>query len=84
MKVSTLREILEGYEDDADVMIAHQPSWPLAETVRCVTTLEEVEEYDEEEGEDDDDEERKVVWIVAGGADYKRSPYAPRSVFESY
>lgn len=67
--VGDLREALEEYDDDAPVLIAHQPSWPLAEVVGGVNWIE-----------DDDDE--GTLWIAAGGHPREpRSPYAPRDAF---
>jgi hypothetical protein len=36
MNVGELRELLEGVEDDVELRIAWQPSWPLAGTVAGV------------------------------------------------
>jgi hypothetical protein len=85
MKVSQLRDYLEQYEDDAEVMIAHQPSWPLAETLANVTTFEDALDGAVDPDNDSDLLDGvEVVWLVAGGAHYKLSPYAPRDVFSSF
>lgn len=76
--VQDLIDLLSEFDPDAPVMIAHQPSWPLAEVVGAVTTAEFVNEDDEDETEEDN-----TVWIVAGGHSHRRSPYAPKAVFEN-
>ena len=43
LTVGELKELLEGIDDDVEVRLAHQPSWPLeyaAETVEEVTLYE--------------------------------------------
>ena len=51
--VGDLREYLEQFEDDAPIMIAHQPNWPLAEVLADVRTAEgEDEEIECEEHPD--------------------------------
>lgn len=42
--VGDLREYLEQFEDDAPIMIAHQPSWPLAEVLQDVRTAADEDE----------------------------------------
>lgn len=68
MKVYELIEMLQEMDPEREVMIAHQPSWPLAETVAGVVA----------EG----GEAESVVWVVAGGHHEELSPYAPREVFD--
>ena len=81
--VQDLIDLLSDFDPDAPVLIAHQPSWPLAEVVGDVTVIEK------DEDDDDDDEEGyednapdNTVWLVAGGHPHGRSPYAPKAVFE--
>ena len=86
MNVAQLRDLLESYDDDAIVMIAHQPAWPLAETVAAVCTLDDVADVDddpEDPDRDNPDADRNVVWIVAGGQRSDPSPYAPDAIFQS-
>jgi hypothetical protein len=94
MKVRDLIELLENYDDDADVMVAHQPSYPLAETLAGVASNDDREaECPEHDGylvghagcdlEPESDDET-IVWLVAGGHHWDRSPYAPRWVFDAY
>lgn len=67
--VGELREYLEQFEDDAPIMIAHQPSWPLAEVLQDVRTAEgEDEEIECEEHPDylvghyDHENSRTCTW----------------------
>lgn len=82
MNVGNLRDMLEGYDDDAEVLIATQPSWPLATQVARVIADSERDVHDEQSDEFDPetDEQRDRVWLVAGDATYP-NPYAPRDVF---
>jgi hypothetical protein len=82
MNVGMLKEMLEGHDDEQEVMIAYQPSWPLAAHVQSVTSLRDcVAEDDLEEAHQGDKPD--AVWIVAGSAPYE-DPYAPSAVFESW
>ena len=78
MKVSTLLKLLEGVDENAEVMIAYQPNWPLAAKVANVIPNDERDERDGDHHEDG-----TMVWIVAGDAPYD-DPYAPRDLFESW
>jgi len=99
MTVADLISTLEDYDPSATVMIAHQPSWPLAEILGGVAGPQDNEQNqacpehdgwlighpgcDYEPNEDEDEAAAEnVVWLVAGGHAYDRSPYAPRWVFE--
>ncbi len=85
MNVGMLREMLKGYDDETEVMIAHQPGWPLAEVVSHVIADSERDVHDEEsDAEDTGEELDDCVWLVAGGHHHTRRPYAPRDVFERY
>jgi len=82
MKVRDLISMLEEMDEDTEVLIAHQPSWPLQEIVQGVVSLAELRE--EQELEDDDEEpQTDVVYLVAGGHPYGASPYAPKEVFDA-
>jgi hypothetical protein len=78
--VGELIALLEDYDPESPIMIAHQESWPLAETVASVVGDTEV--ADEETYEAGSAADPETVWIVAGGHAWDRSPYAPRAVFE--
>lgn len=84
MTVRELKEVLEDFNDDAEVRIAEQPSYPLQSTIRGCCTDREARERDEEEygegnepgGSDD------IVFIVEGSQVYD-TPYAPRGAFDA-
>lgn len=80
MNVGQLRDMLENYDDDQDVMIAYQPSWPLAAELADVTTLEDLGLPEAELDGLHHGDKPDVVWFVAGGAPYP-DPYAPGVVF---
>lgn len=73
--VQDLLDLLTGYDPETPVLIAHQPSWPLAETLAGVAHRDDVGD-DEDRGDD-------VVWLVAGGHAWDRSPYAPSWAFDA-
>lgn len=79
MTVGELREMLEAYEDDAEVVIVTQQSWPFENNLYGVTSRAEVlddpryddgEEYHDPDAviEDDlgDGKRRSDVFIVEG------------------
>jgi hypothetical protein len=88
MKVHELIELLQGYDPDTEVMIAHQPNWPLRETIQSVASLEDIREDDEDwtaatddEQQAEEDAEGNVVYLVAGGHPWDGSPYAPKALW---
>lgn len=82
--IERLQEIAESYPE-ADVQMAVQPSYPLAETLRGVVgpdeELDMAEDLDEEAIARLETSEMKV-WLVSGGQDYD-APYAPRWAFSA-
>jgi len=88
MTVRELIELLEEYDGDYEVLLAHQPSWPLQFTVSHVISHEEILENNYDEDEDEESEPEDVVYIVEGGhpGGYGKngrpfSPYAPRGAW---
>lgn len=80
MNVAQLKELLEGQDDDAEVRIALQPSWPLRANVANVVAGRDAMDDDDPTDEDD---ALGIVWIVAReGVGYGEHPYAPRAVFD--
>ena len=81
----TLNDLIEQLQDlldespelgDRDVMIATQPSYPIAAVIDCVCVVN-----------DEDDEEEDAfgtVWIATSeiGSSSSVSPYAPRAAWE--
>lgn len=80
--IEALQERVENgdVDEDAEVLLAHQPHWPLAETLAGVVASAEL--GDEESEEEGLDATERVLWLAAGGHPYDRSPYAPRAVFQ--
>ena len=79
----TLNDLIARLQDhvdthgDAEVLIAHQPGWPLAIDVETVATDDDTEPDDDPTAPP----EPEIVWIVGGTHPDWRSPYAPGSLF---
>lgn len=88
--IERLQEIAESHPD-AKVMLATQPGYPIAETLRGVANPDdEVAPRDYDGGQIDpsawDPEHGPgVVWLVSGGqpTSHEVSPYAPAWVFQA-
>lgn len=86
MKVGELKELLEGMDDELEVRIAHQPSWPLQYTVSEVV---ECSVFDHDDLEDDEENDtvivpeanatERIAYIVEGSQVHD-DPYLPYSV----
>jgi hypothetical protein len=85
----TLSDLIEQLQDlvdefpslaDRDVMIATQPSYPMAAFVDCVSLVDSDDDEDDEDAEDG----LGTVWIATSevGSNSKVSPYAPRAAWE--
>ena len=61
MTVQELIDILEGYESDAQVMFASQPTWPFEYSIADV-----VERADFEEGDKSTGADRRDVILIEG------------------
>jgi hypothetical protein len=83
MNVGQLRELLENVDDNVPVIIATQPSWPLALSITHVMLNTERENYDDTEGRwNDESPVVERLWIAAGDQSQNwDSPYAPTDVF---
>jgi hypothetical protein len=96
MNVRELIEILEDADEDATVLLAHQPSWPLQFTVAGVYDPAETPAECDRHGiayeptecaqcdELTDDRNRQdggVVYIVEGS--HPDHPYAPRQAWDN-
>lgn len=97
MNVGDLKRLLEDFDDDQVIRVAHQPHWPLREVVSAVRMNEP--EMDEETETAHMEALRAgdyaaagrilaehngdpIVWLVLGGHPHgDESPYAPREVF---
>lgn len=85
MTVGELKQRLEFIDDDAEVRIAYQESWPLQATVRGLTEGDELQADPDMDDEERDEVEAKladVVWLVEG-MQCDDSPYAPHGVFDA-
>lgn len=59
--------------DECPVLLAVQPSWPLAHTIEAVTAIQS-------EGAEPG---AKTIWLAASsGHPYRISPYAPKAAWE--
>lgn len=81
MRVRDLIAALENYDEDTEVLVAQQPSWPLQFVLSGVVSTEDLAEegYLDEEAEPT---EEAVLYLVAGEHPHKLGPYAPSAVFE--
>lgn len=77
--VARLSEIAEDHPD-AEVLLAHQPSWPLQFTIAGVATSDEISE--DEDDDDEPQEERPLVVYICEGS-HPDHPYAPRDVWDA-
>lgn len=76
--IEELQEVVEDFPD-ADVMMATQPSYPIAERLVAVA------DPNVSPGDDGSpDPNRTIVWLVSGGQPSDGSPYAPRWVFDAF
>ncbi len=65
-----LTDLAETTEDDPQVRIAYQPSWPLRASLSNVTVAS-------------DDSGNEFLWLAAStSAPYDENPYAPGNVWD--
>lgn len=72
--IEELEEVLSAVESsgtatDCEVLLATQPSWPLAFALDTITL-------------DSSDEGKPVLWLAEGGHPHGRSPYAPKHAWD--
>lgn len=79
MRVGDLKEMLERYSDEDEVVIIQQPSYPLQSEVLGVVSAEEIAEAEGEGDPDEGQAERGTVYIAAGSA----TEYGPRAVYRN-
>src|SRR2546425_855720 len=95
MTKAHLVELLEEYEDHQEVLIMHQPDYPLVEVPVGVTDDQmlglDPDEQDEESDDLDDRiaaaeakalEDRGAIYIVVGGPPNGRSPYGRKDAWD--
>ena len=75
MTASELIEILQEVNGDTEVIVATQPSYPIAHAIKVATPVL---------GDDNDSspDRRSCVWIATDGSPYDRNPYAPSHAWE--
>ena len=86
MTVGEMKRLLETLDDDLEVRLAHQPSWPLQYTVADVV---EAPAFDEDEIEDEivetadavktPEDAPRFAYVIEGSQVYD-DPYLPYSV----
>ncbi len=84
MTVGEMKELLEDMDDEMEVRIAHQPSWPLQYTVGDVIDapifdLDDLEDDPENDEVIVPDDCERVAYIVEG-SQHHEDPYLPYSV----
>lgn len=87
MNVKDLIALLAQYDEDAEVRLATQPSWPLQYQIAGVASLEEVVMGDQcdEHGNwhcDECAENAPAVVYIAEGNGFGDDPYASSAVWE--
>jgi hypothetical protein len=86
--VSELISLLQDCADDQEVLIAHQPSWPLQHHVYGVwdASVDEQPCSDHERVDCEDcgpAEPNPFVYVVADDGHPDEGPYAPRSAWDA-
>lgn len=69
MTVYELKQLLDDLDDDAEVRLAHQPSWPFEYSLADVVAIDRDDDEAEPTHraiEDDEDECATVVYLVEG------------------
>jgi hypothetical protein len=84
MTVAELIQLLEQYDEDAEIRVAFQPSWPLRARVQNVIASDEVVDEDDEDEDPAAADQRgeNIVWIAVDQvSQYDENPYAPKTVW---
>lgn len=66
MTVGELIGILERYDEDLDVLIVSQPSWPFEYSIDGIVARSEIFEERDEYDEEEEDKEDDCVFICEG------------------
>lgn len=87
MDVRDLKEMLASMDDEAEIRIAHQPSWPLRFDLAAVIDSDELSRriYNDRDPDEDPEADPKenFVWLVASaGHPWDESPYAPTQLWQ--
>ena len=65
MTVGELKEMLEDLDDDMEVRLAHQPSWPFEYSISNGQVVD-VNEPDEDDEEAEEKEPREILYLIEG------------------
>lgn len=83
--IEQLQDLLEDFPElaEADVMVAQQPSYPLAAVIDCISLVDS-DNDDEFLDEEEISGGLPTVWIATSevGSSSSISPYAPRAAWE--
>jgi hypothetical protein len=87
MIVSELIELLQDADPEAEVLVAHQPGWPLQHTVHGVYDAADHEQACDEHDAYECDEcdsppVNDHVYLVASDSHPEAGPYAPRDAWD--
>ena len=66
MTVKELIEALSEYDEEAEVRLASQPSWPFEYGIRGVVSTEEIDPAENEDDFGDEKDEELIVYVVEG------------------
>lgn len=67
MTVGELKQLLEDFEDDQEVKIMSQPSWPFEYDIAGLISRDEIRPEDpNDEPDDEDDEDSRDIFILEG------------------
>ena len=66
MTVRELIEMLEDCNEDAEVRMAYQPSYPLESQIACVTADSDLQPDEDDEVNDEESTDGEVVWLCEG------------------
>jgi hypothetical protein len=85
VQVRELIDVLEQYDEDAEIRVAFQPSWPLRGKVANVVSSDDNDpEYADPDAERDpaDPVREDFVWIAVDQvSSSSENPYAPKEVW---
>lgn len=87
MNVRELIEMLEDYDQEAEVMLVSQPQWPMAHHLAGLADESEMagekkcDEHDFYNCDECAEEAPNVVWLVEGDQRHD-DPYGPRAAFD--
>jgi hypothetical protein len=80
MTVQQLIELLKREDQDAEVMLAQQPSWPFEYSVRGVVARREFDEPEDDECRGPDDNRRENDVFIVEGSQLR---YGHRDAFDA-